>query len=63
MTAIREIVHRQFSLMKVSGMDEIRCHPQLYIRYSKLSLTGGYIYYNLKYAQDTEEFSSPLLMI
>jgi hypothetical protein len=23
---------------------------------SKLSLTGGYIYYNLKYAEDTEEF-------
>ncbi len=39
-----------------SGMDEVDVTLSYTYAIQKLSLTGGYIYYNLKYAQDTEEF-------
>jgi hypothetical protein len=39
-----------------SGIDEIDITLSYTYTIQKLSLTGGYIYYNLKYAQDTEEF-------
>jgi hypothetical protein len=39
-----------------SGIDEVDVTLSYTYSIQKLSLTGGYIYYNLKYAQDTEEF-------
>ena len=39
-----------------AGMDEVDVTLSYTYAIQKLSLTGGYIYYNLKYAEDTEEF-------
>jgi hypothetical protein len=39
-----------------AGIDEVDVTLSYTYSIQKLSLTGGYIYYNLKYAQDTEEF-------
>lgn len=39
-----------------SGIDEVDVTLSYTYAIQKLSLTGGYIYYNLNYAQDTEEF-------
>jgi hypothetical protein len=39
-----------------SGIDEVDVTLSYTYAIQKLSLTGGYIYYNLKYAEDTEEF-------
>lgn len=38
-----------------SGIDEVDVTLSYTYAFQKLSLTGGYTYYNLKYAQDTEE--------
>jgi hypothetical protein len=45
-----------FSNQGRAGMDEVDVTLSYTYAIQKLSLTGGYIYYNLKYAEDTEEF-------
>lgn len=45
-----------FSSQGRSGIDEVDITLSYTYAIQKLSMTGGYIYYNLKYAEDTEEF-------
>lgn len=45
-----------FSSQGRSGINEVDITLSYTFAIQKLSMTGGYIYYNLKYAEDTEEF-------
>jgi len=52
---MRNTTSAVFSNPGHSGIDEVDVTLSYTYTIQKLSLTGGYIYYNLKYAQDTEE--------
>lgn len=52
---MRNTTSAGFSSPGNSGIDEVDITLSYTYTIQKMSLTGGYIYYNLKYAQDTEE--------